>query len=626
MRWIKAAYRRGMGWYHASLLPRFVLSIALAGCLFILVAVIFVTQYFNPALTRSVEQVERDYLSVQAGNVRSHMRACRNLVYECVIDPMVLRYAIDYQLSAPGDRAYVSQRLHDVMRDHLSDLSDAVAYTIYMPDGSYTYYNKLKGATVGFGWFGWAMGQDHYPELKALCEKTNRLGVMQVDVAPRDSSTGAMRFFHLAYPLRDLYSHKRYGVVVLSFDASELGKLVNPTRAAGGESASYGILTNADDLVLAHPDLDAIGRTLSEEEGEDHLVLPRGAITLKQPVNALNLTLMRVVDRSVLLEDANRYTQRMALVLIVLTALFVLGVGGMVQRIIRSIRRLKAGLEQVEAGNLDALVRTRQVNEIGQIIASFNRMTARLKQMGLEREQESQRAIQAMDNLRAAEIRALESQIDSHFLHNTLSTISYTAMHAGDHDASRQIQHLSKMLRYTFERSTGVVPVQEEADWLRDYLELQRLRFGSAIDYKIIIHPDVARWPVHKLILQPFVENSLLHGLENGLCGGVIEVRIAPFDEKRIRVTIRDKGCRGMPPEQVARLNQLFSSCEAENAGEGIGLENAALRIRSYYGGGARVIFRSWLGVGTAVTLILPRALPNSPSARAEIKGTKLDS
>jgi two-component system sensor histidine kinase YesM len=294
-------------------------------------------------------------------------------------------------------------------------------------------------------------------------------------------------------------------------------------------------------------------------------------------------------------------------VLIVLTALFILVVGGMTQRIIRSIRRLRAGLEEVEAGNLDALVRTRQVNEIGQIILSFNRMTARLRQVSLEREQAGMEAIEALDNLRAAEIRALENQIDSHFLHNTLSTISFTAIHAGNHDVSRQIQHLSKMLRYTFERSAGIVPVREEADWLEDYLELQRLRYGGAIDYAVRVDPGIAHWPVHKLVLQPFVENSLLHGFEGVTHGGLIEVRIAPFDKKRIRVTIRDNG-RGMARMQVGRLNRCFKEDGAGNSGEGIGLDNAALRIRSYYRGGARVIFRSWEGVGTAVALILPRA------------------
>lgn len=610
MRFFRAIYRRGMGWYHASLLPRFVLSIALAGTLFILVAIVFVLQYFNPALTHSVEQVERDYLMVQSENVRSYMRSCRNLVFECVIDPRVLRSAMDFQLRPATDRAYISQKLHDVMREHLSDLGDAVAYTVYMPDDTYVYYNKLK-ATVGLGWFGWAMGQDHSDQMKALCERTNRLGNMQVDVAPRDNSTGTMRFFHLAYPLRDLYSRKRYGVVVLSFDAAELNRLVNPARAAGGESASYGFLVNSDNTVLAHPDLSVIGRTLSEGKGPDTLVIPRGMITLTQPVSSLNLTLERVVDKGALLEDANRYTGRMALVLIVLTALFVLVVGGMVQRIIRSIRRLHAGLEQVEAGNLDALVRTRQVNEIGQIILSFNRMTARLRQASVEREQAGLRAIEALDNLRAAEIRALENQIDSHFLHNTLSTISFTAIHAGNHDVSRQIQHLSKMLRYTFERSTGIVPVREEADWLIDYLELQRLRYGGAIDYAVRVDPDIAFWPVHKLVLQPFVENSLLHGFEGATHGGLIEVRIAPFDKKRIRVTIRDNG-HGMTRMQVERLNRCFRGDDAQNTGEGIGLDNAALRIRSYYRGGARVIFRSWEGVGTVVALILPRAIANS--------------
>ena len=605
MRFIRTIYRRGMGWYHASLLPRFVLSIVLAGLMFILVAIVFILQYFNPALTRSVEQVERDYLAVQSGNVRSHVRLCRNLVFECVIDPKVLQYAIAYQKSPPADRAYASQKLHDVMRQHLSDMSDAVAYTVYMPDDSYVYYSKLKG-TVGLGWFGWAMGQDHSDQMRALCERTNRLGVMQVDVAPRDISTGALRFFHLAYPLRNLYNHKRYGVVVLSFDAAELSRLVNPARTSG-EVASYGLLVNSDGLVMAHPDITEIGRTLSDSQGVDTFVLPKGIITLEQPVNALGLKMMRVVDQGALLEDANRYTRRMALVLSVMTVLFVLVVGSMVQRIIRSIRRLRAGLEEVEGGNLDALVHTRQVNEIGQIISSFNAMTYRLRQMSLEREQESHRAIKALDNLRAAEIRALENQIDSHFLHNTLSTISYTAIHAGNHDLSRQIQHLSKMLRYTFERSTGIVPIREEADWLIDYLELQKLRYGGAIDYTVRVDSAAAHWPVHKLILQPFVENSLLHGFEGITHGGLIEVRIGLFDEKRIRVTIRDNG-RGMERMRVERLNRCFKGDGAENSCEGIGLNNAALRIKSYYRGGARVIFRSWEGVGTVVALILPRA------------------
>ena len=606
MRLLIAIYKRGMGWYHASLLPRFVISMALAGLVFILVAVVFVQQYFNPALTRSVEQVERDYLQMQSGNVRTLIRACRNMVFECVIDRDVLKYAIAYQTKPSGDRAYAAQLLHDVMRDHLSERGDAVAYTVYMPDGSYVYYNKLK-ATVGLGWFGWAMGQDYGEQMKALCERTNSLNTMQIDVLPRKNVTGGMRFFHLAFPLRNLYSHKRYGVVVLSFEVSELNRLVNPRRDGGGEGASYGILADAEGLIISHPDADTVGMYLSLDEKPDAATLADNTTALEQSVGLLGLRLMRVVDRDVLLEDANRYTRRMALVLSVLTILFVMVLAATVQRIIRSIRRLKEGLEEVEAGNLDALVRTRQVNEIGQIIASFNRMTARLRQASTEREQEARRAIAATDNLRVAEIRALENQIDSHFLHNTLSTISYTAIQAGNHDVSKQIQHLSKMLRYTFERSTGVVPIREEADWLRDYLELQRLRFGSGIDYKIIVHPAAAAWPVHKLILQPFVENSLLHGFEGGVRSGTMEVRIAPFDESRIRVTVRDKG-RGMPPEQVARLNQCFATLEIDAAGEGIGLENAALRIRGYYRGGAKVIFRSWVGIGTAVTLILPRA------------------
>jgi two-component system sensor histidine kinase YesM len=608
MAWIRAAYRRAMGWYHASLLPRFVLSIALAGILFVVTAFLFIRLYFYPAMIDSVRRVETAYLEMQAGNIRNHMRACRDLVFECVIDSNILRHAIVYQASAIDDRAYAIQQIHRAMRGYLTQRSDVIAYTVYMPDGTYIYYSRLTDRVLGYGWFSWTMGGGYNAELVSLCTRASESDAMQIGVIPGSESIDGMRFFHLAYPLKNLYSHRQYGVVVLSFNALELNDLVNPEggpEQSGG--ASYGLLLDADQTILAYPDAQAIGRRVSNAEADDALRLPDELILLEKPLDILDLTLMRGVDRSRLLADADRMTQSMMLLFAAITALFVLVVSGMMQRIIRSIRQLRNGLDQVEAGNLETSIRTRQVNEIGQIVASFNAMTARLKQVSQERETESRRAIRALNHLRVAEIRALENQINSHFLYNTLGAISYTAIRAGNHCISNQIGHLSKMLRYIFERSDGVVPLQKEAEWLNDYLELQRLRYGRAMDYRVAINPLVAHWPTHKLILQPFVENSLIHGFDGRTYGGLIEVKAEPFDDRRIRISVRDNG-RGMKKEQAELLNKAFAAQHMQSPAGGIGIDNAALRIYCYYRGGAKVWIRSWEGVGTLVVLLLPKA------------------
>ena len=119
------------------------------------------------------------------------------------------------------------------------------------------------------------------------------------------------------------------------------------------------------------------------------------------------------------------------------------------------------------------------------------------------------------------------------------------------------------------------------------------------------VDPAVAGWPMRKLIAQPFVENSILHGFEGIGRGGLLTVDFLPYRAERMRVVIRDNGT-GMPPEQVARLNARFADQTPDDAG-GIGLENARQRLSSYYGGRARVLFRAWPGKGCVVVLILPR-------------------
>jgi two-component system sensor histidine kinase YesM len=117
--------------------------------------------------------------------------------------------------------------------------------------------------------------------------------------------------------------------------------------------------------------------------------------------------------------------------------------------------------------------------------------------------------------------------------------------------------------------------------------------------------PAAAGWPLRKLIVQPFVENAVIHGFQELRRGSCLRLEMRLFRGKYLRVVIADNGA-GMPQSTLSELRKLFDSKEMPSQVGGIGLENAYARICTYYHGSARVIIRSWPGEGTRVVLLLP--------------------
>lgn len=142
--------------------------------------------------------------------------------------------------------------------------------------------------------------------------------------------------------------------------------------------------------------------------------------------------------------------------------------------------------------------------------------------------------IESMKMKRRAEREALESQINAHFICNTLNAINYEAMDNGDFKVSLLLKKLSNILRYTFDQKHQNVYMFQEISWIEQYLFLQKERMGSAFDYEIQFDSDYDNWPCRKLMLQPFVENSILHGLE-----GSIKVDLSELPEKDIKSILK---------------------------------------------------------------------------------------
>lgn len=203
--------------------------------------------------------------------------------------------------------------------------------------------------------------------------------------------------------------------------------------------------------------------------------------------------------------------------------------------------------------------------------------------------------------LKEAELLSLQSQINPHFLFNTLNTISRLAIIEDAEDTCTLIESLAEMLRYNIRSFGFEVTIGDEIKNLENYFYIQKMRFSERIQYAIDIEPRLLEMPIPNLTLQPLVENAIVHGIENRKNGGHIFIGGEMVGDKAI-ITINDNG-EGIAPERLAEI--MNSDIVQKGHTMGIGLSNVKQRLELFYQQKDVFEIRSILGEGTTVTLRL---------------------
>lgn len=178
-------------------------------------------------------------------------------------------------------------------------------------------------------------------------------------------------------------------------------------------------------------------------------------------------------------------------------------------------------------------------------------------------------------------------------------------MESGNFKVSILLKKLSNILRYTFDQKHQNVYMFQEISWIEQYLFLQRERLDSVFDYAIDFDSDYDNWPCRKLMLQPFVENSIIHGFEGMESGGFIKITGERYKEF-LKITIEDNG-KGMAKERRDVIQEILDNpMIAKKREVGIGISNVIARMRMHYGEEMKVEFWTEEGKGTRFIFILP--------------------
>ena len=263
------------------------------------------------------------------------------------------------------------------------------------------------------------------------------------------------------------------------------------------------------------------------------------------------------------------------------------------------IKKLHDITATITKNDLQALVTGDNVDEITELGLSFNIMIGKIRDL-------LDSKIKEQENLKKAEMRALQAQINPHFLYNTLDTIIWMSESKKNEQVIEIVSALSKFFRISLSKGRDWITIAEEVEQTRSYLTIQKIRYRDVLDFEIDLDERISDNTILKLILQPLVENALYHGIKNKRQGGTIYVRAKLKDENEILLEVEDNGI-GFTEEKLAQLQEELADDSGDIRMEsGFGIGNVNKRIRLYYGKQFGLTVRSKYNIGTCVTLVIP--------------------
>lgn len=316
-------------------------------------------------------------------------------------------------------------------------------------------------------------------------------------------------------------------------------------------------------------------------------------------IKELGVTLICVQDIS---KDVKQ-VYRLRTAFIVCMILLLIALGFLINRIVLGVLRrfyeIIKSIRKIQKGNLDVVIADCGNDEIGELGFQINEMMERIRQL---MDENIKRELLAKDS----EIRALQNQINAHFIYNVLESIKMMAEIEEKYEISDSITSLGRLLRYSMKWVSGNVTVQEEVEYIKNYLSLINLRFDYKIILSLNIPDEIMIQEIPKMSLQPIVENAIYHGIEQLAEDTTIYIKGSVVEDDCI-IEITDAG-KGMNQEQVRELYRKISGEVETNgvSGNGIGLKNVQDRIHMNFGEKYGIEIASRLGCYTKVIVRIP--------------------
>lgn len=315
------------------------------------------------------------------------------------------------------------------------------------------------------------------------------------------------------------------------------------------------------------------------------------------PLERIGYSLVGIIPLKNYMGNMPNYT--VIIIIVIIAALIVFGVliYFVSDKLTERLKILLKGLKSVRDENINIKLPVENHDEFGELAVNFNHMTDRIHEL-------IERVYKAQIVEKESELKALEAQINPHFLYNTLSTISWMARKVNAGNIEELAFMLSKFYRLVLSKGNSIITVRDEIELLKAYIEIEKTRFDNLFNVKYELDNEALDYRMIKIILQPIAENAINHGIAPKGYTGTLIVRLK-HDEKNLYFSIIDDGVG------ISRnvLQSIYKSEIAKKRESGYAIQNVMERINAVYEDKGHISIFSRPGIGCSVTITIPKTI-----------------
>lgn len=397
-------------------------------------------------------------------------------------------------------------------------------------------------------------------------------------------------------------SGEKEGVFFIDLNYSAISELCDQSTVG---TKGYAFVLDAKGNIVYHPQQQQLYNELQTENislimdtDEDTVLTGTGNDGKLYSISRSEKTGWTVVDCTNVKELLSKSRQAQSvyvLTAIILVIVALLFSRFMARSITLPIQKLRDSMKKVQEGDFsvsDVVVDSK--NEIGSLTKSFDVMTHRIHEL-------MEQNVHEQEEKRKSELKALQSQINPHFLYNTLDSIIWMAEGKKNEEVVLMTASLARLLRQSISNEDEVVPIANEVEYARGYLTIQKMRYKDKLEFQIEVDSSILYIPLIKLVLQPIIENAIYHGLKYKESKGLLIVKGFMKDGNAVLQVI-DDGV-GMDEETLAHI---YDKHKVNYHSNGVGVYNVQKRLKLYYGEDYGITYTSELGKGTTATITIP--------------------
>lgn len=544
-------------------------------------------------------------------SIESDISYYKEMVYRIAFDDKIVHFidmfnrGSDFEKAASISRIKESFVSYGLARDEIREI------TFLNKELKNAFYDKKNNGAYNLLWNSLAF-TDQTSIYSKIVENN---GIIILPTTTTRSGAEEESVFHIGLRVRNIKTKEDMGVIVMSINENRLEDICNMEQNANNNKITiYSFIVDSNGRIISFLDQKYIGTYIEEYSNQDSKSVSiesldyiiskipyfsgKNIIVNDTQIKNTDWRVITIVDKDSMFYEVNilKNTTLGGLLLIIVISVMLIIV--FTNKFYDSVQRIVNGMKKAKKGDFGVRVTLETQDELAFIGNEFNEMVAKIDSLVIDIKQKSEYIVEITNQRREAELKALVAQVNPHFLYNTLDCINWMALRKEEYEISNMLSNLAQILRYSLGNVNEQVPIYSEIEWLKKYIFLQQVRFNNSFELNLAIDEALLSCKIYKLLLQPLVENAIIHGFKGFDSGRKLFISVDRYQDSKLKIIVCDNGA-GIPQDMLSRIFKQ----DLENS---IGINNVWNRIKIYYGEQASLDVISEEGQGTSVVLIIP--------------------